>query len=219
MRTNKRETVADYLTYLENKGVEIGYFELHEIKNIDKSCCTNAKTLVIDFDKTKEKIVDAESLITTKSCDCLKIQPEKQCIDLIEMKGFNKFMEHFKGSKIGEKIDENVEKYDLQRKIEDSLHLLNTIVIKKELGRTNDDARFFRDTKINYILLTDVDSINNGKNYFNLAMYFLATHSTSPEKYITAKLEAELGAIPNISHKLNKPMLKTCSEIDAYYAL
>jgi hypothetical protein len=218
MRTNNRKTVADYLTYLEDKGIEIGYFELHEIKDIDKSCCGNAQTRVIDFDKTKEKVVEAESLITTKSCDCLKIQPEKQCIDLIEMKGFTKFMEHFKGTEIGQKIDENVEKYDLQRKIEDSLHLLNTIVVKKELGRTNDDAQFFRDTKINYILLTDVDSINNGRNYFNLAMYFLATYSNSPEKYITAKLEAELGAIPNISHKLNKPMLKTCSEIDAYYA-
>jgi hypothetical protein len=217
MTIEKRKTVAEYLTYIEKKGIEIGYFELMHIKDIDKSCCTSAITLVIDFDKTKEKIVAAENLITTKSCDCLKICPDKHCIDLIEMKGFTKFMEHFKGSKISEKIDETVAKYDLQRKIEDSLHLLNTLVVKKELGRTNEDAQFFRDTKINYILLTDVDSINNGKDYFNLSMFFLATHSNSPENYITLKIEDELTNIPNMGYKLNKPMQKSCSEIDDFY--
>ena len=112
MKVKKRETVAEYLTYLEDKGIEIGYFELHEIKDIDKSCCSNATTKVIDFDKTKEIIVDSESLVSTKSCDCLKICPDKECIDLIEMKGFSKFIEYFSGAKIDEKIDDTVKKYD-----------------------------------------------------------------------------------------------------------
>ena len=218
MKVKRRETVAEYLTYLEDKGIEIGYFELHEIKDIDKSCCSNATTKVIDFDKTKEIIVDSESLVSTKSCDCLKICPNRESIDLIEMKGFSKFIEYFRGAKIDEKIDDTVKKYDLKKKIEDSLHLLDTIVRKKEFGRTNEDAQFFSDTKINYILLTDVDSINSGlNNYFTFALYFLATHSNSPESYITSKLENELTKLPNISYKLNKPVLKTCSEIDAFY--
>ena len=67
--------------------------------------------------------------------------------------------------------------------------------------------------------MTDVDSISEGiNNYFNLAIYFLATHSNLPESYIKAKLEGELTAIPNINYKFNKPMLKTCSEIDTFYS-
>ncbi len=217
MRTSKRETTADYLIYLEEKGIELGYFELQEIEDIDKSCCLNAKTQVIDFDKTKEKVVETDGLVTIKSCDCLKILPHKQCIDLIEMKGFNKFIEHFKGAEIEKKIDENVEKYNLQRKIADSLHILNAIVVKKEFGRTNEDAQFFEDTKINYILLTDVDIINQSFNYIALNFIFFGQYSDSIENHIAAKLNTELDAIPNISHKLNKPMLKTCGEIDNYY--
>jgi hypothetical protein len=217
MIIKKRKTVADYLTYLEEKGIEIGYFELMPIKDIAISCCTSATTLVIDFDKTKEKIVAAQDWVTTKSCDCLKIRPNNHCIDLIEIKGFTKFIEHFKNAKINEKIDKTVAKYDLQGKIQDSLHLLYTITINKELDRTKDDVQFFRNTKINYILLTDIDSINNGMNYFNLAMYFLATHSNSLENYITLKLETELLNIPNMGSKLNTPMQKSCGEIDDFY--
>jgi hypothetical protein len=224
MKIIKRETVADYLTYLEQRGIEKGYFELHEIRNIGSTCCLNATTQVIDFDKTKDKMVAANKWKTIKSCDCLKIRPNKQCIDLIEMKSFKQIIDNFFrdkkniGMKIDEVIDDKVVNFNLVKKIENSMLVLDNITIKQEFDQTLQDAKFYRETKINYILLTDVDSMSNGKNYFNFAMYFLATHSNSPEKYITSKLESELDSIPNISHKLNKPMLKTCSEIDAYYA-
>lgn len=217
MSQNKRQTTEDYLIYLENKGIEKGYFEIHELKAINKSCCLNATTKVIDFDKTKDKLVATDNLITTKSCDCLKICPKQQCIDLIEIKSFVKFIEYFKGTKISEKIGVKIEKYDLQGKIEDSLRLLDIIVLKQELNRTSEDVQFFRETKINYILLTDVDSINQSFNYIALNFIFYAQYSDSMENYIVSKLNASLSNIPNISHKLNKPMLKTCNEIDAYY--
>lgn len=216
MKSSKRETVADYLTYLEDKGIELGYFQLQKIKDIEKSCCTNAITQVIDFDKTKDILVAADGLVTPKSCDCLKIRPEKQCIDLIEMKSFAEYIDRFKGTEIGKNIDEMVAKWDLQKKIEDSLHLLNTIALKKELGRTNNDTLSFRNTKINYILLTDVDSLNSF-NYIALNFIFYSQNTDSIGNFITSKLSGELAAIPSISHKLNKPTLKTCGEIDDYY--
>ena len=149
MNQNKRESVEDYLLYLENKGIEKGYFDLQSIKDIDKSCCTEARTMVIDFDKTKEKLVAQSKLVTTKSCDCLKIRPHKQCLDLIEIKGFAESLKYYRGAKIDEKLTENVKKFDLEKKIEDSLHLLETLVRKEEFQRNNADAQFFRETKIN----------------------------------------------------------------------
>ena len=220
MSQNKRESVEDYLLYLENKGIEKGYFEMQAIKDIGKSCCLEATTQVIDFDKTKEKLVAQSKLVTTKSCDCLKIRADKQCLDLIEMKGFAESIKYYKGKKIDEKLTENVKKFDLEKKIEDSLHLLETLVRKEEFQRNSADAQFFRETKINYIVLTDVDRLYEaGFSYFSFVMYFLSEHSDTIENHITSELNKELSKIPNLSHKLNEPMLKTCGEIDAYYAL
>jgi hypothetical protein len=220
MSQNKRQTIEEFLIYFEKKGIEKGYFELCKIKELGKTCCLNAITQVIDFDKTKDKIVAKDGLKTPKSCDCLKIRPNQKCLDLIEMKGFAKFIEHFKGNEINQEINIQIVKHDLEGKIEDSLRLLDIIVLKKEMERTDKDVQFFRETKINYIVLTDIDSIdiaNQAFNYIALNFIFYSQYSDSLENYITTKLKKELESIPNISHKLNKPMLKTCSEIDAYY--
>ncbi len=241
----KRETVADYLTYLEQRGIEKGYFELHEIRNIGSTCCTNATTEVIDFDKTKDKIVATNKWKTIKSCDCLKIRPSKQCIDLIEMKSCKQIIDNFFrdkkniGMSVDEVIDNKVVNFNLVKKIEDSMLVLDdltrkedfnqivedsmlvldNITIKQEFDQTRQDAKFYRETKINYIFLTDIDSINDSLNYIVLNVIFLAECSVSMEDYISTKLQTELTSLPEMGHKFNKPMLKTCSEIDAYYAL
>ena len=88
MSQNKRQTIGEYLSFIENKGIEKGYFEVFALKDIGKSCCLNATTKFIDFDETKKKLVKKSELVTPKSCDCLKIRPEHHCIDLIEIKGF-----------------------------------------------------------------------------------------------------------------------------------
>ena len=215
MTSGKRTTIEAFLTHFEQKGIETGYFEVVKIKKIDKTCCHNATTEVIDFDKTKEKLVDAAKLITTKSCDCLKIRPKNQSIDLIEMKGFGAVLDYFKGDKIDEEINQKVENFDLREKIEDSLSLLDFLVRKKEFERTSDDAKFYQETQLNFIVLTDTDSLT-GINYFASVSYFLSNYSNSIENYIDNQLNTELSKIPQINHKLNKPTLKTCGEIDAY---
>jgi hypothetical protein len=219
-KVEKRKTVAEYLTYFEAKGIEKGYFELKEIRFLGKTCCFNATTEVIDFDKTKEKLEKSDNLNTPSSCDGLKIRPDKNCIDLIEIKGLIKFFEWFKeGSEQLEKsIDEKIEKFDLHKKIEDSLHLLETVVRKNEFGKTDEDTQFFRNTKINYILLTDIESKNQAFEDIAYNFMFYGLDSNSIANHVKSKFNAELDAIPNINYKLNKPMLKTCSEIDAYYA-
>lgn len=217
MKTNKRNSINDYLTYFENRGIELGYFKVYQIKDIEKSCCTNAKTTVIDFDKIKQKLVADSQLNTIKSCDCMKIRPDKHCIDLIEMKGFVKLIDNFKKLTIDKEIDGKVAKFNFIKKIEDSLFIIDTLVRRKEFEKTLVDDIFIRDTKINYTVLTDVDSINESFNYIALNFIFYAEYSNSIENYITTKLETELLQISNFTHKLNKPTLITCSEIDSYY--
>jgi hypothetical protein len=219
MSQNKRQTIEEYLIHLENKGIEKGYFELRKIKELGKTCCHNVISQVIDFDKTKDIIVAKDGLKTPKSCDGLKIRPNQKCLDLIEMKGFAKFIQHFKGNEINQEIDIQIAKHDLEGKIEDSLRLLDIIVLKKEMERTDNDVQFYRETKINYIVLTDIDRINfsNQFDYIALNFIFYSQYGDSLDNYISAKLKKELHSIPNINHKLNKPMLKTCGEIDDFY--
>ena len=133
MTSRKRTTIEAFLTHFEQKGIETGYFEVAKIKEIHKTCCHNATTDVIDFDKTKEKLVATTQLITTKSCDCLKIRPKNKSIDLIEMKGFAAMIHYFKGDKVDEKINKTVENFDLLRKVEDSVSLLDIL----EIGRAH----------------------------------------------------------------------------------
>lgn len=225
MKIIKRETVADYLTYLEQRGIEKGYFELYEIRNIGSTCCQNATTQVIDFDATKEKIVEANKWKSVKSCDCLKIRPDEGCIDLIEMKSFKQIINNYfrdkrnDGKRVDKVINDKIVGFNFVKKIENSMTILDNVTLKKEFDQTLEDDKFYRETKIDYIVLTDIDTINDSINSIVLNVIFLAEYSVSIEDYISTKLDNELNAIPNISHKLNKPMLKTCSEIDAYYAL
>ena len=38
MSQDKRQTVEDYLNHLENKGIEKGYFEIYELKDMIYQC-------------------------------------------------------------------------------------------------------------------------------------------------------------------------------------
>ena len=224
MTSGKRTTIEAFLTYFEQKGIETGYFEVAKIKELHKTCCHNATTEVIDFDKTNKKLVAEAKLFTPKSCDCLKIRPKNKSIDLIEMKGFAHMLNNFnkekvdeKEKEIDEKINKSIENFNLLTKIEDSINLLNMLVIKKEFERTLDDVKSYRDTQLNFIVLTDTDTLlDSGFKYFVFANYFLSHYSDSIENYIGNQLNTELSNIPQINYKLNKPTLKTCSEIDAY---
>ena len=65
------------LERLIEQGVVKGFFEFNELGKLDKSCCLKSELEVIDFDKTKEKIVAVnQSLQQPKSADALKILPE-----------------------------------------------------------------------------------------------------------------------------------------------
>jgi hypothetical protein len=217
MNPEKRLTITDYLAYLEQRGIEKGYFEVFAMKDIHKSCCTDATIEVIDFDKVKDKIVKEEDLVTVKSCDCLKILPEKGRIDFIEIKSFKALIDNFKQNDLDKAIDKQVEKFNFRKKIKDSLHILETLTRKNDFGRTELDEIHYDNVTIHYIVLTDVNTVKNSFNYIAFSLIFLSQYSTSPENFIQDKISKKLATIPKLRPNLNTPTLKSCSEIDAYY--
>lgn len=216
MSQEKRLTLADYLTYLEQKGIEKGYFEVYALKDIHTSCCNSATTSVIGFDKVKEKVVQEEDLKTVSSCDCMKILPENGRIDFIEMKRFKAFVERLKRSDVSKALDKQVNSFNFFKKIKDSLHILETLVRKNAFDRTTMDEVHFDNITINYIVLTDVDAEKNAFEYIASSFIFLA-ESSSIESLIESKINKKLSKIPKIRLNLNAPMLKTCSQIEEFY--
>ena len=86
----------ELIRFLENF-LEFGkahhFFEIKQTGQIEKVCCQDSTTEVIDFDKTKEAIARHHGIQQPKSCDALKILPEKKTIDFIEFKGLAKFID------------------------------------------------------------------------------------------------------------------------------
>jgi hypothetical protein len=220
MNPAKRLTLADYLVHLEKTGIEKGYFEVYAIKDVHKTCCSNAVTKVIDFDKVKEKLTKVDDWVTVASCDCLKLLPEKGQVDFIEMKGFKQFIAYFKKDNDLEKgIVQQIDKHNFLKKIKDSLHIFETLVRKNAFGRSDLDEIHYDNIAINYIVLTDIDAVQDSFNYIALSFIFLSQYSTSIENSIKAKMTKKLHDIPKLRPNLNPATLKSCSEIDTFYNL
>jgi hypothetical protein len=91
--------LKDFLHRLLDFGCHSDYFHLKSIGTVAKSCCPDAITEVIDFDKTKDKVCSEAMLQPYKSCDALKILPALKRIDFIEFKSLKPFV-HYINSKI-----------------------------------------------------------------------------------------------------------------------
>lgn len=83
----------DFLTQLSQSGHDAGWFETKTLGLLDKSCCPQVKTEVIDFDQTKTLLAQYQKKALLKSCDALKIlnNADQQRLDFIEMKGWLTF--------------------------------------------------------------------------------------------------------------------------------
>ncbi len=117
--------MKNFLKDFMDKGMALGFFLLQEIKAIEKTCCSNSTTQVIDFDVVEEKLRKGKGLQSLKSCDCLKILPTKSRIDFIEMKGIKLLINHSKNrsdaSKLSGEIRQKIEDFNFLGKIRDSI--------------------------------------------------------------------------------------------------
>lgn len=193
------------------KFIEVGEqyynFESKKIKYIDKSCCKNEECIVFDFDKIKDKVVQVHSLQTLSSCDALSICINKDCLDFIEMKGFEDFK---KSNPKEKKIDKQISKFDFKKKIEDSLYLLQTILNSSNFKATKDDQNKYQNIKKRYFIATDINIEDNALDGFIITMDFLSTTSNI-DKYLTIKLQDKIKDIDNI--EIEKPRLIECKNL------
>jgi len=118
------------LNKLLNCGINKGYFKIKhisKIENWDKKLAPIIKKLklhAIDFDETKELYCRKRNCGDLKSCDALMISPKKPKprIDFIE---FKIIKSKSKESTLLGKMN----KYKIEDKINDSIHILNDIAL------------------------------------------------------------------------------------------
>lgn len=193
---------------------EIHYnFELKRLKDIDKSCCKNIEDLFYDFDKIKEKIVEEHKFQTLSSCDVLNIclEDTNQSFDFIEMKGLLQFQENAKTEK---DIDKQIAKFDFEKKIEDSLYLLQTILNSDNFKATKKEREEFCNFRKRYFIVTDISLEQNPLDLLVITMEHLSTTSNI-DKYIEIKLLDKIEKT-EFNTKIEKPKLINCSELKQY---
>jgi hypothetical protein len=213
--------IRDFLQKLLDFGKQEGYFEETTIGRLEKSCCKDSVTGIIDFDKAKDIIVSEFELQTLKSSDGLKISPLFGNLDFIELKGFKKFIRHqFKAGEPAEiQIREKVENFELVSKIRDSIYILQTIVLSRKLDLCKRERTVFYNIPKKFIVVVDIEMDENPIEYIALSLSFLSETSTSIEKQISGIVKMEIDKIPGSPfNNIQKPQLMNCKSIDDYYA-
>ncbi len=194
------------LNRLIEYGIDNEFFKFDELGKLDKSCCTISKIRVIDFDDTKTKISIISNLQDPKSADALKIIPHINRIDFIELKGFSEFIKHNKSrADISEKLEEQIKKFNLNKKIKDSLSLLWLVINQNEFRCNKQEAKQYETVEKNYFVVTDIEQSKDPIKDRLHTLIFLS-------------LKRDVKNIPaSPFDNLNEPKLLRCSQIDTYY--
>jgi hypothetical protein len=212
--------LEDFLPRLLDFGCHSDYFHLKSIGTVDKSCCPDATTLVIDFDKTKNKVCSEAKLQPYKSCDALKILPALKRLDFIEFKGLKPFVHHLHSNvppaRQAQTIYQQIKKFDLETKLHDSYIILYFVLTKNSSVKKTDKPSY-RFVEKNYIILVDTAVEEPGIQNLALTLEFLSETSSPLERQIATRLAVEIEEMYDLPFKLNKPMLKSCKTIDSFY--
>jgi hypothetical protein len=209
--------LEDFLQRLQNFGCGENYFHIKSIGMIDKSCCPDATTEAIDFDKTKDRICSEAKVQPFKSCDALKILPDLKRLDFIEFKGFEKFIQHLRpDTHTGQQIDLQITKFDLKTKLHDS-YIVLYLLLNKNPELKKQDKQLYQTINKNYLILVDIALEKQSILNLALTLAFLNETSTPIEKQIANKLRTEIENMSDLPFNISKPMLKSCKTIDSYY--
>ena len=197
-------------------GISKNYFKKLAIKDIDKSCC-NLDYEIIDFDKTKEIICKESNQVTRKSCDGLCL---KKSINFIEFKSLNNFFNkefkyklksNKKNLKESEIINEKVSSFGFDKKIRDSLWILDYILNHHEIKLNSENLEQFYNDKIEkkYFVVKD-----NFQPLINLSMQFNALSGVKNNQ-LKNRDTMDILIDKNLSKitLINKPKLIDCNEL------
>lgn len=222
-------TIIDFLNKLINygehtkgeltEGIVQPYFRKSLIKNIDKTCCTKSEVEVYDFDECKTILTRKKDMQLPKSCDALKIEAEQEKIYFIEFKRWQTFIERqlITANKPLEKVETQIEKFDILTKLSDSLFLLNTIIQESNFKITVEEKKNYLATPKQMILLVDIH-LANPIQKIAATLSALASTSSSPDVLIQQSLEEKINSIPMEGLSNVQPiLLKDCNSIDDFF--
>lgn len=199
------------LQKLMDIGKKVYAFEELQLKNLEKSCCSSEECRVVDFDKAKESCIKIHSLNSTASCDGLKICTQQNQIDFIEMKGFEEYKKYNRN--IDKKsIEAQVAKFDFNKKIEESLYILQTIINSTTFNASKDEKNKFKESTKRYFIVTDIDVKKDALATFEFTMNYLAS-SSNMDKIIVMCLEDKVKSINKTCYSIQKPKLISCKDI------
>lgn len=207
-----------FLEKLSNFGITNGYFFITTIGQLDKSCCPNLKTEVIDFDKTEEIHRIKHHYQNIKSCDALILLDKLKRIDFIEIKGFKNFIKRQLNhdNSIDNQIKEKITDFDFIGKIRDSIIILNNIVLSKSFEITGKEQKIYHKIVKNFIILTDIDIQQNPVELIAFSLSFLGQTSSDIETIVAKLVDIEINQLSAFEN-IQKPTLLSCKNFDSFY--
>lgn len=207
--------VTTFLKSILEEGVRDRWFSIEKIGRLKQSCCLSATTEVVDFDAFKDRFHKGGQL--PASCDGMKILPEHGRIDFIEMKGLKIFINRaISGTgKLDSDLEAQITDFNFPKKVVDSLASLSIWMKSNGLAETGN----LDEVPKRFIILTDIDPAENAVQFISLNFEFFAQFGESVEARVHRFFENRIGQLSEMHiQNLGRPILKTCSEIDGYYA-
>lgn len=175
--------------------------ELHKPCNRESGhrCSSILKHKVIDFDKVKTEF--HRGLGSPKaSTDGFTFKNDLFCF--VELKGWADFLVfHSNSTTLKQDIENQVNKYDLNKKFTDSM------LICKEIAQ---NELIFKDAQIAFILVTDIDVKEDGTMELYSDLMSLAETSTNWSLVCNRELKGKLSTLPS---GVNTYYIK-CQEFD-----
>jgi len=199
------------LERIEKWGVENGYFIYDSLKEVSDETCFCNDLQLIDFDKTKQKIIEEANQNTRTSCDGLNLS---KSIDFIEFKSFKDVKRKFYNNediKRKERRFLNATKTSLPDKIASSIWLFQYILGHKNFLATKQEKELYRNTPKNYFLVVDIDLTQNSKESLIAKLNGLALPSSLYDTLIIQVSSILDGIDGDI--KINQAKLIDCKEI------
>ena len=145
---------------------------------------------IIDFDEVKTKYQRGKSGNPKSSVDGFTYKNQLYCF--AELKGWADFLAfHTNPDTMQEEIEAQADKYDLNKKLMDSLSICRDVA---------ENADIFKDASIVFILVTDIDVDEDGTMEFFSDLMELAETSSDWKVVCNRELKDRLSSLPsNIS--------------------
>lgn len=162
--------------------------------NLHKPCnnatghrCTTVLThKVINFDDVKTEYQRGKKGPQKASVDGFTYKSKLFCF--VELKGWADFLTfHTNPDTLKTEIKEQTDKYDLNKKLTDSMLICKDIASNSEL---------FKDNSIAFILVTDIDVVEDGTMELYSDLMSLAETSTTWKTICNQELKGKLSSLP-----------------------